>query len=520
MHASTLPASTFSRRSFLGRLGLGGSAALATTLPGFGQARGSAAPATFLASTDPETDLTRMSATKLAQLIREKRVTAAEAVDAHIRRITAVNPRLNAVVQTCFERAREEAAAADKALAAGRTPGPLHGVPMTIKDSIDTAGVVSTGGTIGRQDFIPPEDATVVARLRAAGAILLGKTNTPEWTLGGGGIPGIGTTANILYGISRNPYDTSRSTAGSSGGAGAIVAAGGASFDIGTDWGGSIRGPAHNNGIAGIKPTFGRVPRTGHIVDFGGMFDSWQQLGPMTRKVEDLVLILPIISGPDFRDAAIVPMGFGDPSKVEVKSLRVAWYAENGVAEVTPETIATIEACAKFLADAGCPVKQDFPRDIVMPLEETRFKLTRCVWPDLKRLAEKWGSHAVSPTITARYESELPTTSELTALLEQQDASRSRMLQWVRAYDIILNPVAGTPALPINLGVREWKPGGSFTGIHNTTGWPAVVVRAGTSPEGLPIGVQVIGQPWCEDKVFAAAAFLERRTGGWKPPAI
>jgi amidase len=169
---------------------------------------------------------------------------------------------------------------------------------MTIKDLLDTAGVVTTGGTVGRMRYVPPRDATVVARLRNAGAILLGKTNTPEFTLAGGGISGVNTTANIIYGISHNPYDLTRTTSGSSGGAGAIVAAAGVPFDIGSDWGGSIRGPAHANGIAGIKPTTGRVPRTGHIVDYGGIYDSWQQIGPLARRVEDSMLILPLISGP------------------------------------------------------------------------------------------------------------------------------------------------------------------------------------------------------------------------------
>ena len=158
--------------------------------------------------------------------------------------------------------------------------------------------------------------------MRKAGAILLGKTNTPEFTLGGFG--GISTASNLLYGSSHNPYDLTRSTAGSSGGAGAVVAAGLAAFDIGSDWGGSIRGPSHNNGIAGIKPTSVRVPRTGHIVDYGGIFDLWQQLGPMARRVEDLALITPIISGPDFRDASCAPVPWADPAAVEAEEARAS----------------------------------------------------------------------------------------------------------------------------------------------------------------------------------------------------
>ena len=263
-------ASNTSRRDFLG---------LRASIP---LAVASAVSTASAASTDKSDEIVFMSATKLAGLIRSRKVSAVEAVEAYINRIIDVNDRLNAVVTNSFARARAEAKALDAKAARGEFVGALHGVPMTIKDSLDTQGVISTGATVGRQQYVPDRDATVVARVRKAGAILLGKTNTPEFTLGG--LSGISTASNLLFGGSHNPYDLTRSTSGSSGGAGAIVAAGGAAFDIGSDWGGSIRGPAHNNGIAGIKPTSVRVPRTGHIVDYGGVFDLWQQLGPMTRR--------------------------------------------------------------------------------------------------------------------------------------------------------------------------------------------------------------------------------------------
>ena len=212
---NTLPSPT-DRRQFIAKLGLGSTAAFLATLPVASFAQATNAPKKFWrTSSDPATDIIFMSATKLAQLIREKKVSATEAVQAYIARIEHVNCKLNAVVQMCFERALAEAKAADDALAAGKLKGPLHGVPFTIKDSLDTEGVISTGGTVGREFFVPAHDATVVARVRAAGAILLGKTNTPEFTLAGGGIPGVSTTANIIYGITKNPYDLSRSTAGS-----------------------------------------------------------------------------------------------------------------------------------------------------------------------------------------------------------------------------------------------------------------------------------------------------------------
>ena len=291
-----------------------------------------------------------MSATRLAELLRAREVSAVEAVEAFIERQLAVNDRLNAVVMNSYARARAEAKALDARAARGDFAGPLHGVPMTIKDSLDTEGVITTGATYGRQQYVPEKDATVVARVRQAGAILLGKTNTPEFTLGGLG--GISTSSNLLYGSSHNPYDLTRSTAGSSGGAGASVAAGLAAFDIGSDWGGSIRGPSHNNGIAGIKPTSVRVPRTGHIVDYGGIFDLWQQLGPMTRRVEDLALITPIISGPDYRDASCAPVPWADPGAVDVTKLRVAWIDDNGATTDARRTRTRRRPCKR--RPAGC----------------------------------------------------------------------------------------------------------------------------------------------------------------------
>ena len=261
-------------------------------------------------------DIIYSSAKTMARAIADKEVSAAELVEAHLARIEEVNPALNAVVMLCADRARAEAAEADAALARGESKGPLHGVPFTLKDSIDTEGVITTGGTLGRKGFVPDADATVTARLREAGGILLGKSNTPELTYAG-------ETDNLVYGRTNNPFNLDRAPGGSSGGAGAIVCCGGAAFDIGSDTGGSIRGPAHYCGITGIKPNSGRVPRTGHVVPHGlGALDSLTQNGPMARYVEDLILLMPIISGPDWSDPFIVPVPLGDPADVELSGLR------------------------------------------------------------------------------------------------------------------------------------------------------------------------------------------------------
>ena len=227
-----------------------------------------------------EHDLHFASTVDIAAAIRSGRVSSAEVVEACLRRIGVVNPRINAVV--CLADGSLEAArAADADLRHGVIRGPLHGVPFTIKDSLDTAGVVTTAGTVGWAERVPERDATVVARLKAAGGILLGKTNTPEFTWSN-------EADNLVYGRTSNPYDLDRSSGGSSGGSAAIVAAGGSPFDIGSDTGDSIRQPAHVCGVAGLKPTSGRVPRTGHSPSYRGILESLTQLGPIARRVDDL----------------------------------------------------------------------------------------------------------------------------------------------------------------------------------------------------------------------------------------
>ena len=461
-------------------------------------------------------ELMYASVTAMAQAIRDKRVSATEVVEVHLQRIEAVNPALNAVVQVAGARARLEALAADQAVARGELRGPLHGVPMTIKDSLDTAGVISTGGTKGRATLVPGQDATVVARLRAAGAILLGKTNTPELTLSG-------ETDNLVYGRTNNPYDLTRTPGGSSGGAGAIIAAGGSPLDIGSDTGGSIRLPAHFCGIAGIKPTSGRVPRTGHIVPFAmGAVDALTQLGPLARYVEDLSLILPIIAGVDWRDPAIVPMPLGDPKAVSITGLRVAMYTDNGIMSPTPETAAAVHAAAAALVEAGARLEADRPA----LLERTADLANNLSGGDgrawVRRLLQRAGTTEVHPLLQQRFdEAKAFEVAEFTAMLEEVDRFRSGMLTFMEQYDVILSPTCAYPA-PLHglLMTDAMRKGTSYTGTYNLTGWPGAVVRGGTSPEGLPIGVQVVARPWREDVALAVAQHLETALGGWQRPSL
>jgi len=507
-----------SRRNFLTQVGAGAAAALiAPSLVRRASAQGMSSPGAFATSSDSGVDPTKVSAVRLAQLIREKKLSSVEAVKQCYRRIAEVNSKVNAVVAFCRERALAEAQAADEALAAGKILGPLHGVPFTIKDSFDTEGVVTTGGTLGRKAYVPGKDATVVARVRAAGAILLGKTNTPEFTLGGGGKG----TINLVYGLTKNPYNLNYQPSGSSGGAGSIVACGGSPFDIGSDYGGSIRGPAYANGIAGIKPTLGRDSRWGHIVGYGGPFDTFQETGPLARRVEDLYLILSLIAGPDGHDAAMAPVPLGKPADVDLKGLRVAYYLSNGWVDPTPEVQAAVKKTVAYFTELGCKVTQDVPpkwREQATIRQKFEGADGR---EHVRALLKKWGTTEASPGLSLT--GEVLPSAEFTQLSEELDATRSEQLAWVEQYDLIIAPASEQAPIPLDYERPKDRPmaGASYTSIYNTNGWPAGVVRVATSEkDGLPIGVQAIGQPWRDDIVLAALGHIESRSGGWQKPPI
>lgn len=484
---------------------LAGGAAIAAAVSGYRPGPSAAmVQTTRVALADP---IYYSSVRALAEAVQERRVSSVDLVDMCLTRITEVNPALNAVVQQRADEARAEARRADERVARRDSVGPLHGVPMTIKDSLDTAGMITTGGSTGRERFRPGRDATVVRRVKSAGAILLGKTNTPELTLSY-------ETNNLVYGRTNNPWDLSRTSGGSSGGAAAMVACGGAAFDIGSDYGGSIRLPAHFNGIAGIKPTHGRVPRTGHIYPFGGTHDWYQQIGPFGRYVDDLILLLPILAGPDNVDPAIVPMPLGDPKEVDLSVLRVGFHVDNGIRTPTSETQAVVRAAASVMDDAGAQVDESRPEGI-----DESFDLGFRVFgadgrAAVRRLLREAGTTAAS---VATEEGTALSAVDLDQLFSDVYDLRSRMHGYLETHDVILSAVNAKPAIPHE---TTDLPDYSYTLTYNVTGWPGVVVRGGTSPEGLPIGVQVVAAPAREDVALAVAAHLEEALGGFQPPPI
>jgi amidase len=453
------------------------------------------------------------SATWIASAIRERRLSSVEIVDACLERIDEVNPRLNAIVQLAGD-ARDAARRADDDLAAGRIRGLLHGVPFTAKDSLDTAGVVTTAGTVGWRNRVPTRDATVIARLKAAGAILLGKTNTPEFTWSD-------ETDNDVYGRTSNPYDLERTPGGSSGGAASMVAAAGSPFDVGSDSGDSIRQPAHVCGIAGLKPTSGRVPRTGHWPGYGGLFESFTQLGPLARRVEDLALLLPILSGPDGEDPHVAPAPLGDPAAVRIERLRVVTFGDNGLRKPTAETTAAVKAAADALEDMGADVDERVPPGLseAVAAWDGIVRADGFAW--LQRLITDAGTPGFGSYETRDWVVRTPPLpgDELSALVERADAIRARLLAWLRGIDLIVCPAMPLPAIRHGESSTEWF-GDTYSDVHNLTGWPAAVVRGGTSPEGLPIGVQVVAPPWREDLVLAGARVIEEASGGWRRPPI
>jgi len=456
------------------------------------------------------TDIIYASTRNLANAIQTKEISSEEAVSAYLKQIEDVNPKLNAVVQLRAEEAKRQAKVADEMIFKGEIIGSLHGVPMTIKDSLDTANVITTWGTPGRIKYIPAEDATVVKRLKKAGAILIGKTNTPEFTL-------FYETDNPVYGRTNNPYNLTQTPGGSSGGEAAIIAACGSPFGIGSDTGGSIRVPSHYCGLAGIKPTSGRVPRTGHAIPYGSLVDSFTQLGPIAKYVDDLALILSIIAGEDNIDPFVVPMPLKDYQDVKLDGLDCAIIINNGIIAPDEETSAVLESVAIALSETGIKMNDISP----VGMEET-FEIFMGLmnWnggDSLRLLLERAGTELDETSLGLYLSDSRISSMELILLIERWDNYRQKLLTSLSNYDLILTPVNAFHTMPHGSSFENIL-GFSYTMAFNLSGWPAGVVRASQSNEKTPIGIQVAAKPWREDIVLAALHKIEQTIGGWQAP--
>ena len=416
----------------------------------------------------------------LARAIRDKQVSSLEVVRAHLEHIHTVNPRLNAVVFATAESALKEARNADRRNTRKNVLGPLHGVPFTAKDIFNTKGLPTTAGLRIMRSHVPDHDATVIARMRRAGAILIGKTNCPP---GGTG----GESWNSIHGGTRNPYDINRTPGGSSSGEASIIAAAGSPLGLGSDSGGSIRMPASYCGITALKPTAGLIPVTGAYAMPGGLSDPRSQVGPMARYVSDLALVLPVLVGPDGIDSGVVPVPL--PKRTpQLDGLKVAWYADDGMAKPTQAVSAAVRAAARALADQGCVVSEER-----LPSLTEAWQVTQGYW-GLRRMSHE-------------------------RMYRRWDAFRSTVLRFMDRFDLIVSPVA-----PDIAPLYRVKPVGdhmfSYTVPFSLSGNPCVVVRAGTSPENMPIGVQVVARNWNDLVALRAARAIERALGGWRPASV
>lgn len=381
--------------------------------------------------------------------------------------------------------------------------------------------------TLGNQspyNFIPEQDATLVARLRAAGAIIIGITNIPDFSMSY-------ETDNLLYGRTNNPYDTARSPGGSSGGEAALIAAGGAVCGIGADSGGSIRQPAHNCGIAGLKPTRGLLPHTGHFPnDNFDIINLVLTQGPMARYVDDLITMLPILAGPDGFDPNAIPVAVKNPNDVDLKKLRVAFYGANGVAIPRQDIIDTVKTAANSLRADVASLNEDCPA--ITAETYTKFEELFFYGGDRGQWLKNQMQQMRVSEVAAPFQAILDRASqcefsvtELRHRLALLDQFKIEMMNFFKNYDVIICPIATTPA---NLYEKVMQSTGGFELAYdltynlpyNITGWPSVVVRCGTSPEGLPIGVQVIAKAWRDDIALAVAKRLEENFGGWQAPII
>jgi amidase len=450
---------------------------------------------------------------EIAAAILSKEIRSSQLVRTFLDRIEKVNDQLNAVVFSNAEQALKQADKADADLANGTIHGPLHGIPMTIKDSLDTKDTITTWGTTGRQDFRPGRDATCVARLRDAGAILLGKTNTPEFTLWF-------QTDNLIFGPTKNPFDTTRTPGGSSGGAAAIIAAGASLFDVGTDTGGSIRLPSHFCGIAGIKPTTGRVPCTGNALPSSGLIAPLSQPGPMARCVADLAYLLPLMSGPDQLDPYAVPAVWKNPADTSIDSLRIAYHADNGIKTPISEISDVIDQVVSLLSDHGMVPTHARPAGVEM----ANFILGRVFSADggelIEALLEDCKTKTPSPKIQQSLDEDIFEIDqrEFAQVITLWDNYRSSMLAFFDEFDVLICPVNANTAIP--LGETEDMLAYTYTSAYNLTGWPGAVIRAGSDSSGLPIGVQILARPFREDHCLAVAAWLEEHLGEFPRPAI
>lgn len=459
--------------------------------------------------------LINRSVVELASLIKTKQLSPVEVVAAYFKRIERLNATVNAIVTLALD-ALDQAKTAEAAVFRGDVIGPLHGVPLTIKDTIATAGIRTTSGSRIRENHIPARDAEAVARLKAAGAIILGKTNTPEMA-----IPY--ETDNPVFGRTNNPYDLRLTPGGSSGGEAAAIATCLSPAGLGSDLSGSIRVPAHFCGIVGLKPTSGRIPMDGHVPVASGALAFGACIGPMARRVEDVSLLFKVLA--DLHEESAAPF-----DERKVKGLRVGWYDYDGVTPVSAETKVAVRSAVNALELAGLELVDGRPPGVEFGSRLWIDLFSKASVADLRELYsgfENLAGPGVSRILDATKEADPRSAEDLLQALAERNRLRGELLTWLETTPLIVAPVGATAAFPH--GTQRFNVDGesvsvfrafSYAQTFNVFDLPSIVVRAGRTAGGLPVGVQIIGRPFSEDLILAAAAIVEDALGGWQPSPI
>jgi len=475
--------------------------------------------------------LLTVSGVKLAEMIRKREVSSAEVVEAHIKQIQKVNPVINAVVKDRFEQARAEAKAADEKIKS-TTPDqlpPFHGVPCTVKECFQLTGMPNASGLPARKNIISKEDATAVSRMRKAGAIPLGVTNTSELCMWY-------ESSNRVYGRTNNAYNPRHIVGGSSGGEGAIISAGGSPFGVGSDIGGSIRMPAFFNGVFGHKCTGGMVPNTGQHPMPENEALRFCSTGPLARKAEDLMPLLKIMAGPDGKDAGCLNFEIKDPAKVEIGSLKVITIDGDGAHPVSRDLREAQQKVADYLAGKGAKVTKTRVENLkhsfmiwtsMLTVEtETPFsvllgngKAVNSFWEMVKWFFRQ--NEHTYPSITMSFLEKLPrwTPKWTQAFVEMGKALRKELVELIGPNGIMLYPSHSYPA-PVHHRPLLTPFNFAYTGILNVMQLPVTQVPLGLNKKGLPLGVQVAAVHGNDHITIAVALELEKAFGGWVPPKM
>jgi Asp-tRNA(Asn)/Glu-tRNA(Gln) amidotransferase A subunit family amidase len=459
---------------------------------------------------------------EVAAGIRTRMISATEIVEATLERICVLNPKLGAFVHLDAQGARAQARSAESAVMRNEALGPLHGVPITIKANLDVAGWPCPAGSLLRTEYVAQQDAPLVARLRAAGAIIVGNTNTPEFLMAY-------ESDNLLTGKTSNPWDLSRTAGGSSGGEAAAIASGCSFGGVGSDGGGSIRVPAHFAGICGLKPTPGRVPSTGHFPPGAGILSWLGVVGPMARTIADVRALFEVIAGPDRGDALSAPVPLSKVDASSGKGLRIGVLESSALGNASPETAAAVEKAASFLADQGFSV-EPFPLAGLDRALEIWWFFFGPVVAHLFGPMVEGHEEQLSPMLREYLSYAAPenpiTLDELFSTSAARDNIRAEILRQLHDVPILLSAVSSSPAFRHGEGTyRLDSPHGYRTSMRysqwlNLAGCPGATVPVAVSREGLPIGVQVIGRPHEEELVLAVAESIERARGPWQRPPL